>query len=157
MSVGTAALPPQSPPAGRFARDGTVQFWWKVGFEDRFQHQHCCSCQPDPARSGCPAPCVPVGLRYENSSDGAIADHAMGFPVLHALSLCTCRRHYPGAASESIASLISSRRIVFPIGLWVDLRIVLFEDYSAFTRVAACTLSFSPISMPITAIAELSS
>src|SRR3979490_197522 len=29
-----------------------------------------------------------------------IADHAMGLPVLRMLSLYTCRRHYPGAASE---------------------------------------------------------
>src|SRR5580704_18144324 len=43
-----------------------------------------------------------------------IADHALGLPVLRALSLCTCRRHYPGAASERIASLISSRRISLP-------------------------------------------
>src|SRR5271163_3096760 len=28
-----------------------------------------------------------------------IPDHAMGLPVLRALSLCTCCRHYPGAAS----------------------------------------------------------
>src|SRR3984893_14180034 len=27
-----------------------------------------------------------------------IPAHASGFPVLRALSLCTCRRHYPGAA-----------------------------------------------------------
>src|SRR5271169_1346254 len=27
-----------------------------------------------------------------------IPDHAVGFPVLRALSLCTCCRHYPGAA-----------------------------------------------------------
>src|SRR5262245_41654693 len=27
-----------------------------------------------------------------------IPDHAVGLPVLRALSLCTCRRHYPGAA-----------------------------------------------------------
>jgi hypothetical protein len=40
-----------------------------------------------------------------------IADHALGLPVFRALSLCTCRRHYPGAASERIASLMSSRRI----------------------------------------------
>src|SRR6266496_853254 len=31
-----------------------------------------------------------------------IADRAMGLPVLRTLSLCTCRRHYPGAASERI-------------------------------------------------------
>src|ERR1700693_673186 len=43
-----------------------------------------------------------------------IADHALGRPVFRALSLGTCRRHYPGAASERIASLISSRRISLP-------------------------------------------
>jgi len=43
-----------------------------------------------------------------------IADHALGLPVFRTLSLCTCRRHYPGAASERIASLISSRRISLP-------------------------------------------
>src|SRR6267378_671930 len=31
-----------------------------------------------------------------------IADHAMGLPVLRALSLCTCRRQYPGAAAGRI-------------------------------------------------------
>src|SRR5438067_3412015 len=29
-----------------------------------------------------------------------IPDHAVGFPVLRALSLCTCCRQYPGAAAE---------------------------------------------------------
>jgi hypothetical protein len=28
-----------------------------------------------------------------------IADHALGLPVLRALSLCTCRRQYPGVAT----------------------------------------------------------
>src|ERR1700680_3775198 len=28
-----------------------------------------------------------------------IPDHALGFPVLRALSLCTCCRHYPGAGA----------------------------------------------------------
>src|SRR5262249_37662091 len=28
-----------------------------------------------------------------------IPDHALGFPVLRTLSLCTCCRHYPGAAA----------------------------------------------------------
>ena len=40
-----------------------------------------------------------------------IADRAMGLPVLRTLSLCTCRRHYPGAALN-VSSLISSS--VFP-------------------------------------------
>jgi hypothetical protein len=30
-----------------------------------------------------------------------IDDHALGLPVLRALSLCTCCRHYPGAAAGS--------------------------------------------------------
>src|SRR5271169_3666332 len=75
-----------------------------------------------------------------------IADHALGLPVFRALSLCTCRRHYPGAASGRIASLISSRRISLPRkGCRVGLRIVLYEDCPAFTRVAACTFALSPI------------
>src|SRR6202140_2791300 len=75
-----------------------------------------------------------------------IANHALGLPVFRAFSLCTCRRHYPGAAPGRIASLISSRRINLPRkGCRVGLRIVLFEDCSAFTRVAACTLALSPI------------
>ena len=43
-----------------------------------------------------------------------LADHALGLPVFRTLSLCTCCRHYPGAASGRIASLISSRRISLP-------------------------------------------
>src|ERR1700719_2022102 len=40
----------------------------------------------------------------------------------------------------------SPHRISLPRkGCRVDLRIVLFEDCSAFTRVAACTLALSPI------------
>src|SRR5258705_471413 len=34
-----------------------------------------------------------------------IADHALGLPVFRALSLCTCRRHFPGA-SNSTAHLL---------------------------------------------------
>ena len=75
-----------------------------------------------------------------------IADHALGLPVFRALSLCTCCRHYPGAASGRTASLISPSRISLPRkGCRVGLRIVLFEACSAFTRVAACTLALSPI------------
>ena len=75
-----------------------------------------------------------------------IADHALGLPVLRALSLCTCCRHYPGAAAGRIASLTSPSRISLPRkGCRVGLRIVLFEACSAFTRVTACTLALSPI------------
>src|SRR5277367_2480591 len=75
-----------------------------------------------------------------------LADHALGLPVLRALSLCTCCRHSPGAASGRTASLTSPSRISLPRkGRRVGLRIVLFEACSAFTRVAACTLAPSPI------------
>src|SRR5260370_38469800 len=75
-----------------------------------------------------------------------IADHAMGLPVLRTLSLCTCCRHYPGAAAGRTASLIHPSRISLPRkGCRVGLRIVLFEACSAVTRVAACTLALSPI------------
>src|SRR5271163_4570027 len=75
-----------------------------------------------------------------------LADHALGLPVLRALSLCTCCRHYPGAASGRTASLTSPSRISLPRkGRRVGLRIVLFEACSAFTRVTACTLAPLPI------------
>ena len=75
-----------------------------------------------------------------------LADHALGLPVLRTLSLCTCCRHYPGAASGRTASLTSPSRVSLPRkGRRVGLRIVLFEACSAFTRVTACTLAPSPI------------
>src|SRR5437870_13116763 len=74
-----------------------------------------------------------------------IADHALGLPVFRTLSLCTCCRHYPGAAAGRIALLTSPSRINLPRkGCRVGLRIVLFEDCSAFTLVTACTLALSP-------------
>ena len=75
-----------------------------------------------------------------------IADHAMGLPVLRTLSLCTCCRHYPGAAAGRTLRSASPSRINLPRkGCRVGLRIVLFEACSAFTRVTACTLALSPI------------
>src|ERR1700691_63918 len=38
-----------------------------------------------------------------------IADHAMGLPVLRTLSLCTCCRHYPGAAAGRTLRSASSQ------------------------------------------------
>jgi hypothetical protein len=73
--------------------------------------------------------------------------HVLGSPVLRmrTLSLCTCCRHYPGAAAGRTASLIHPSRISLPRkGCRVGLRIVLFEACSAFTRVTACTLALSP-------------
>src|SRR6202163_4971835 len=43
-----------------------------------------------------------------------LADHALGLPVFRTLSLCTCCRHYPGAASGRTASLTSPSRISLP-------------------------------------------
>src|SRR5450759_1755480 len=74
-----------------------------------------------------------------------IADHALGLPVFRALSLCTCCRQYPGAASGRSFAHSPSRISLPRNGSRVGLRIVLFEAYSAFTRVAACTLALSPI------------
>ncbi len=74
-----------------------------------------------------------------------IPDHALGLPVLRALSLCTCRRHYPGAADGRTRRSNSPIRASLPRNHYrVGLHIVLFEDCSAFTHVAACTLARSP-------------
>lgn len=74
-----------------------------------------------------------------------IPDHAAGLPVLRALSLCTCCRHYPGTATGGTASLIPTRDVSLPCkGRQVGLCIVLFEACSAFTRVTACTLAQPP-------------
>src|SRR6266851_669696 len=67
-----------------------------------------------------------------------IADHALGLPVFRALSLCTCRRHYPGAASERITSLISSRRISLPD------RVVGSTCALSFSRIARRSLALRP-------------
>jgi len=56
-----------------------------------------------------------------------IPDHALGFPVLRALSLCTCCRHYPGAAAGR--SLRSCRPTV--------------PAFPGSTSGSACTSSFS--------------
>src|SRR5450756_43633 len=74
-----------------------------------------------------------------------IADHDLGLPVFRALSLCTCCRQYPGAASGRSFAHSPSRISLPRNGSRVGLRIVLFEACSAFTRVAACTLALSPI------------
>src|SRR5215216_6199755 len=79
-----------------------------------------------------------------------IAGHASGLPVLRTLSLCTCCRHYPGAAAGRILAHSPSRISLPRKGRRVGLRIVLFEACSAFTRVAACTLARSPIRDPLT-------
>ena len=76
-----------------------------------------------------------------------VPDHALGFPVLRALSLCACCRHYPGAATGAYC-FAHARPVVSAFPDMVDrvgLRIDLFEACSAFTRVTACTLALPPI------------
>src|SRR3954463_2382011 len=47
-----------------------VDFWWKVGFEDRLQHQQrCCHADPIPHARDAQRPEFAVGLRYKHSSD----------------------------------------------------------------------------------------
>ena len=56
---------------GISARPVGVLLGWKVGFEDRIEHQHRC-CHADPIAQGRDAqrPEFAVGLRDEHSSDG---------------------------------------------------------------------------------------
>ena len=44
----------------------------------------------------------------------AIPDHAIGLPVLRALSLCACCRQYPGTATDGTSLLIHSVVSAFP-------------------------------------------
>src|SRR5215472_4859655 len=74
-----------------------------------------------------------------------IPDHALGFPVLRALSLCTWLPPLPRCSSWVYSSLVSPSRISLPrFHCRVGLHIVLFEVCSAFTHIAACTLAQSP-------------
>jgi hypothetical protein len=74
-----------------------------------------------------------------------VPDHGLGLPVLRALSLCTCCRHYPGAATRALFAHPPPSCQPSPKGLSGRLRIVLFEACSAFTRATACTLTLSSI------------
>ena len=74
-----------------------------------------------------------------------IADLALGLPVLRTLSLCTCRRQYPGVAAGRNLRSLPSHFSLPRYGSRVGLHIFLFEACSTFTRVAACTLALSPI------------
>src|ERR1700685_3574021 len=67
-----------------------------------------------------------------------IADHALGLPVFRALSLCTCRRHYPGAASERIARSFHPDVSVFPD------RVVGSTCALSFSRLAQRSLALRP-------------
>ena len=73
-----------------------------------------------------------------------ISGHALGLPVLRALSLCMLPP-LPWCSGWASSSLISPTRVSLPRTHYrVGLHIVLFEACSAFTHVAACTLARSP-------------
>jgi hypothetical protein len=47
-----------------------ILFAWKIGFEDRFQHQHrCCHADPIPQGRDAQRPEFAVGFRYEHAPD----------------------------------------------------------------------------------------
>ena len=67
-----------------------------------------------------------------------IADHASGLPVLRTLSLCTCCRHYPGAAAGRLTSLVHPTVSAFPE------RVVGSACASSFSRLARRSLALRP-------------
>src|SRR6185295_16967404 len=85
---------------------------------------------PPPPQGARPVPHgLPVGHRF---------DHALGFPVLRALSLCTCCRHYPGTAAGRTVSLIHPVVSAFP-----DMA-VRSARASSFSRLAQRSLALRP-------------
>ena len=67
-----------------------------------------------------------------------IADHALGLPVFRALSLCTCRRQYPGAAAGRILRSSHPAISAFP-----DMAVG-SACTSSFSRLAQRSLALRP-------------
>ena len=67
-----------------------------------------------------------------------IPDHALGLPVLRALSLCTCCRHYPGAAAGR------TRRSSHPAMSAFPGRVTGSACTSSFSRLARRSLALRP-------------
>ena len=67
-----------------------------------------------------------------------IADHALGLPVLRTLSLCTCRRQYPGAAAGRILRSSHPAISAFP-----DMAVG-SACTSSFSRLAQRSLALRP-------------
>jgi hypothetical protein len=67
-----------------------------------------------------------------------VPDHALGLTVLPALSLCTCCRHYPGAATGLVASLMHPVVSAFP-GMAAG-----SARASTFSRLARRSLALRP-------------
>src|SRR5215467_4091484 len=62
----------------------------------------------------------------------------MGLPVLRTLSLCTCCRHYPGAATGRMVSLGNPALSAFPE------RVIGSACASSFSRLARRSLALRP-------------
>src|SRR2546423_11236701 len=71
-----------------------------------------------------------------------IADHALGLPVFRALSLCTCRRQYPGAAAGRILRSSHPAISAFP-----DMAVG-SACTSSFSRLAQRSLALRPANSP---------
>ena len=67
-----------------------------------------------------------------------IPDHAQGLPVLRALSLCTCCRHYPGAAAGRTLRSAPPAVSAFPE------RVIGSACASTFSRLAQRSLALRP-------------
>ena len=67
-----------------------------------------------------------------------IPDHALGLPVLRALSLCTCCRHYPGAAAGRILRSSHPAVSTFPDSTFGS------ACTSSFSRLARRSLALRP-------------
>ena len=67
-----------------------------------------------------------------------VADRALGLPVFRALSLCTCCRHYPGAASGRITRSFHPDVAAFPE------RVVGSACALSFSRLARRSLALRP-------------
>src|SRR5712671_2877002 len=67
-----------------------------------------------------------------------IVDHALGLPVFRALSLCTCCRHYPGAAAGRTLRSLHPAVSAFPE------RVVGSACALSFSRLARRSLALRP-------------
>src|SRR6202158_2287162 len=76
---------------------------------------------------------VPRGLPV-----GRCSDHAVGLPVLRTLSLCTCCRHYPGAAAGVLLRSLTPAVSAFPE------RVVGSACALSFSRLARRSLAVRP-------------
>jgi hypothetical protein len=82
-----------------------------------------------------PARTIPLG---EDGAQDDHPDHALGLPLLRALSLCTCRRHYPGAAAGRTPRSSHPAVSAFPR------RVTGSACTSSFSRLARRSLALQP-------------